>query len=92
MVEVLYFAKIRDITQKDREFFHFKKKKIKDFLLWIIKKYPPLKDIFWEDENLSLKSSISIAINHKIIRNKDLLSIDLIEGDTVAFLLPISGG
>ena len=92
MVEILYFANIRDITQKDREFFHFKKKEVRDVVQWLIKKYHPLKEILWDDDKLSLKSAISIAINHKIIQNKDLLSIKLYEGDKLVFLQPVSGG
>ena len=92
MVELLYFANIRDITQKKNEFLNFEKKQIRDLVQWLIQKYKALHDILWDEEKDSLKSTISLAINHKIIQNKDLLSIELMEGDKVAFLLPVSGG
>jgi len=92
MVEVLYFAGIRDITQKDTEICDFEQKKLRDLVQWLINKYAPLKEILWDNNNQSFRGYISIAINHKIIRNNDLLSIELHEGDKVAFLTPVSGG
>ncbi|TFG27342.1 MAG: MoaD/ThiS family protein [Promethearchaeota archaeon] len=92
VVEVLYFASIRDITQKESEFFDFEKKQLRDLVQSLIQKYESLHDILWDEDKACLKSNVSIAINHKIIQNKDLLSIELMEGDKVAFLLPVSGG
>ncbi|MFX1337696.1 MAG: MoaD/ThiS family protein [Promethearchaeota archaeon] len=92
MVEILYFAAIKDITQKDKEFLDFDKIQIGDIVHWLIRKYQPLGKILWDDDSLSLKRSISIAINHKIIQNKDLLSIELAKGDKIGFIQPVSGG
>ena len=40
----------------------------------------------------SLKEIISLAINDRITHEKEKLSLELSEGDRIAFLLPVSGG
>jgi MoaD family protein len=92
MVEVLYFAGIRDITQKDREICDLEQKKLRDLVQWLINKYAPLKEVLWDEDNQFFRGCISIAINHTIIRDNDPLSFELHEGDKVAFLTPVSGG
>jgi MoaD family protein len=92
MVEVLYFAKLKDITQKNEETFSLGNIKLTDLILTLIKKYPSLKDILWDENQYSLAPNIALAINHKLISVKHPQSLQLQESDTVAFLLPVSGG
>jgi len=92
MVEVLYFANIRDITEKISENISPQNNTVRDLVQQLIKIYPPLEEILWDQKNSSLKSGISIAINHKMIPKNEYESLKLLESDTIAFLTPVSGG
>ena len=92
MVEILYFADLKDITGKDKENINLNNNKLKELIHILINKYPPIKNLLWDEENQILKNIISIAINDSIIHNKDKLTIQLSDDDKVAFLLPVSGG
>ena len=92
MVEVLYFANIRDITEKISENISPQNNTVRDIVQQLIKIYPPLEEILWDQKNSSLKSGISIAINHKMIPKNEYESLKLLESDTIAFLTPVSGG
>jgi MoaD family protein len=92
MVEVLYFANIRDITEKTSEIIFLQNNQVRELVQELITMYPPLEDILWDEKNSSLKTSISIAINHKMIPKDRYQSLKLLESDTIAFLTPVSGG
>lgn len=92
MVEVLYFANIRDITEKASENISLQNNKVRDLVQELIHLYPSLEDILWDQKNSSLKPNISIAINHKMIPKDEYQSLKLLESDTIAFLTPVSGG
>jgi MoaD family protein len=92
MVEVLYFASIKDITQKSSEIFSLQSHQVRDLIHELITKYPSLEDILWDEKSSSLKTSIAIAINHRMISKDEYHSIELLENDKVAFLTPVSGG
>ena len=91
-IEVLYFADLKDITGKDREIFFLNKNKVMELVNLLFEKYHYIKNLIWDENRSSLKDIISLAINDNIIHEKDKLSINLIEGDRIAFLLPVSGG
>ncbi len=91
-VQVLYFADLKDITGKDKESFALNNNKLIDVVDLLFEKYQAIKKLIWNENNSSLKEIISIAINDRIVHEKEKLSIDLSEGDRIAFLLPVSGG
>jgi MoaD family protein len=92
MVEVLYFANIKDITQKSSEMISFQSCQVKDLVQELIARYPSLEDILWDEKSSSLKNNIAIAINHKMIPKDEYHSLELLENDKIAFLTPVSGG
>ena len=92
VVEVLYFAKLKDITNKDKEIFSSGEMMLIDLIFSLLKKYPSLKEIIWDEQQFSLSSNVTLAINHKQISQINLESFRLKETDKVAFLLPFSGG
>ena len=92
MVEILYFANIRDITQKSSENISIQNRQVKDLVQELITRYPSLEGILWDEKSSSLKNNIAIAINHKMIPRDDYYSIELLENDKIAFLTPVSGG
>ena len=92
IIEVLYFADLKDITGKDKENFTINNNTLNEVVHLLFEKYHSFKDIMWTEKNNSLKEIISVAINDSIIHKKEKLSIELSEGDRIAFLLPVSGG
>ena len=92
MVEVLYFASIRDITQKNSEVFSIQSHQVEDLVHELITRYPPLEDILWDGKSSSLKPSIAIAINHKIIPKHEYHNLELVGNEMIAFITPVSGG
>jgi MoaD family protein len=92
MVEVLYFANIKDITQKSSEMISLQSCQVKDLVQELIARYPSLEDILWDEKSSSLKNNIAIAINHKMIPKDEYHSLELLENDKIAFLTPVSGG
>ena len=91
-IEVLYFADLKDITEKDKENFVINNNKLIEIVDLLVEKYHMIKDLIWNEKSSLLKNIISVAINDIVIHKKDKLSIELSEGDRIAFLLPVSGG
>ena len=91
IVEILYFAEFKDITKKEKEKFEISDSNLKALLNILFEKYE-LKSIIWDEKNHKIHSLISIIINNQAIHEKDPLLIEIFDGDTIAFLLPVSGG
>jgi len=91
IVEILYFAEFKDITRKEKEKFEISDGNLKALLNILFEKYE-LKSIIWDEKNQKIHSLISIIINNQAIHEKDPLLIEISDGDTIAFLLPVSGG
>ncbi|MFX0174588.1 MAG: MoaD/ThiS family protein [Candidatus Hodarchaeota archaeon] len=91
IVEVLYFAEFKDITGKEKERFEVPDKNLLGLLNILFEKYS-LKHIIWDDKNQRIHNLVSIIINNQAIHEKDPSLIILNNGDTIAFLLPVSGG
>ncbi len=93
MVKILYFADFKTITHKDEEYINLNQlKTLGELINKLIKKYPLLKKILLEEKTNTIKNTISVAINHCIIKNHNLNSQLLLKDDILAFLLPVSGG
>ena len=91
IIEILYFAEIKEITKKERERFQISESNLKALLNVLFEKYE-LKNIIWDEKSQKIHNLISVVINNKVIQKKDPLFINLNDGDTIAFLLPVSGG
>ena len=91
-IEVLYFADLKDITGKDKENFILNNNKLNEVVDLLFEKHQSIKNLIWDEKKSSLKEIISVAINDCIMHKKEKLSIELSEGDRIAFLLPVSGG
>lgn len=91
IVEVLYFAEFKDITSKEKEKFEITENNLEGLLKMLFQKYK-LKDLIWDEKGQKIHSLISIIINNQAIHEKDPLLIEIFDGDTIAFLLPVSGG
>ena len=64
---------------------------IKQGLDLLIENYK-LKDLIWDEKNQKIRDLITVIINNQAIHEKDPSLINLNDGDTIAFLLPVSGG
>lgn len=91
IVEVLYFAEFKEITGKEKEKFELHENNLLTLLNLLFKKYN-LKNLIWDEKNQKIHNLISIIINNQAIFEKDPSLIGLDDGDTIAFLLPVSGG
>ncbi|MFX1366640.1 MAG: MoaD/ThiS family protein [Promethearchaeota archaeon] len=91
IIQILYFAELKEITKKEKEKFEISENNLKALLNILFEKYE-LKSIIWDEENQKIHNLISVVINNQVIHKKDPLTIDLNDGDTIAFLLPVSGG
>lgn len=91
-VDVHYFADFKDIARKEKDTLVPTEYNLRGLVNLLFEKYPPMRNLIWDDQNQDLKKTISIAINDSIERNQNQLSTSLSEGDKVVFLLPISGG
>ena len=91
IVEVLYFAEFKDITGKEKEKFEISGSNLEALLNILFEKYE-LRSVILDEKNQKIHSLISIIINNQAIHEKDPLLIDISDGDTIAFLLPVSGG
>jgi MoaD family protein len=91
-VEVLYFADLKDITDKQKEEISLSEFSIRELKDTIFEKYPELKNQLWSTKKENFKPNISIVINDQKISKKYVLNYKLHKGDKIAFLLPISGG
>ncbi|MBD3195615.1 MAG: hypothetical protein GF317_11195 [Candidatus Lokiarchaeota archaeon] len=93
MVEVLYFADFKAITQKEKEIFKLSENKdLMGIIEKLVESYPVMEKILLELPERSIKDTISIAVNHSIVKREDWDSIKLHDDDKIAFLLPVSGG
>ncbi len=90
-VEILYFAEIRDITGKEKEKFD-DLQNLEELLQLLFKKYNTLKPFLRDEKSQKIHNIISVIINNQPIHERDPSLIQLKDGDTVAFLLPVSGG
>ena len=91
IVEVLYFAEFKDITGKENEKFEIPDNNLLGLLNLLFEKHN-LKNLIWDNKNQKIHNMISIIINNQAIHEKDPSLISLNDGDTIAFLLPVSGG
>ena len=91
IVEVLYFAEFKDITGKEKERFELSKNNLRELIDILLDTYP-IKNLLWDEEVQRVHNLISVIINNQAIHEKDPKLIDLNDGDTVAFLMPVSGG
>ena len=91
IVEILFFAEFKDITGKEKEKFEISGSNLDALLNILFEKYK-LRSIIWDEKNQKIHNLISIIINNQAIHEKDPLLIDISDGDTIAFLLPVSGG
>ncbi len=91
LIEVLYFAEIKDITGKEKENFDVERN-LEEILHKLFTKYKTLQTLLWDEKSQKIHSIISVIINNQSIHEKDPSLILLNEGNTVAFLLPVSGG
>lgn len=93
IVEVLYFAEFKDITGKEKEKFEFSKKHLKDLIDLLIEKYGnKIQNLIWDEEAQKIHSLISTIINNQAIHERNPSLVNLNDGDTIAFLMPVSGG
>ncbi|HDZ18986.1 hypothetical protein LCGC14_0966320 [marine sediment metagenome] len=92
IINILYFAELKEITNKESEKLELVSREMKELIDLIIKKYPSLQDLIWDQKTQKLRNTISIIINNQSIHTKDPLLKKLNDADTVAFLLPVSGG
>ena len=93
MVQVLYFADLKSITEKEKEHIILNEKKnLMHLTQQLIVKYPSLEKILLDSDNGKIKKSISISLNHSIIDRQKIETYRLNKDDKVAFLLPVSGG
>ena len=93
LVEVLYFADFRDISNLEKENLELSRDfTINGLLKELFSKYPDMKELIWNDASNDLFGLISIAINDKFVDKNNSPTQKLAEGDRVAFLLPMSGG
>ena len=82
-VSVLFFAKVREITNENSIDIEFtSKQKLSDIINQIIELYPSLKQ---------LQNNLIIALNQNYIDNLEE-TLNLKEGDEIALIPPISGG
>ena len=91
IVEVLYFAEFKEITGKEKEKFELIDN-LKELIDVLLKKYESLQDLIWDEKVQRIDDLISVIINNQAIHEKDPLLVKLKDGDTIAFLLPVSGG
>jgi len=91
-IEVLYFADLKDITQKNKESFEIPDLNMKELIGLLFKKYESFKFLLWDEHLKNIRNDVSIAVNDSITHSNDKLSISFSNGDKIAFLLPISGG
>ncbi len=90
-VEVLYFAEFKNITGKEREKFKLSKSTLAGLLSLLFEKYK-LRNLMWDEKNQKMHNLISVIINNQATHETDPSLINLNDRDTIAFLLPVSGG
>ena len=91
IVEVLYFAEFKDIAGKEKENIELYNNSLNELIDILLAKYN-FRDLLWDEKTQNIHNIISIIINNQALHDKDPLLIELNEGDTIAFLTPVSGG
>lgn len=91
IVEVLYFAEFKDITEKEKEKFDLSIGNLKELIDVLMDKYS-IANLIWDEKTQKTHNLISVIINNQPIHEKDPLLVSLKDGDIIAFLMPISGG
>ena len=91
IVEVLYFAEFKDIAGKEKENIELSNNSLNELIDILLAKYN-FRDLLWDEKTQNIHNIISIIINNQALHDKDPLLIELNEGDTIAFLTPVSGG
>ncbi len=93
IVEVLYFAEIKDITGKEKERFELSDNQLKDLIELLLTKYKlPLRNLLWDEDTQNISNLISIIINNQALLQENPLLAQINDGDVIAFLMPVSGG
>jgi MoaD family protein len=93
IVDILYFAEFKDITGKEKEKIEISNNHLKDLIDSLVKKYGDrFQILIWDEKVQILHSLISTILNNQAIHEKDPSRIKLNDGDTVTFLMPVSGG
>lgn len=92
MIEILYFAELKEITGKASERLPIKDVYVNIILEKIFEFHPKLRNILWDEQSKTLKKSISIAIDDRIRSNHQIEQLLIKDGTKIAFLLPMSGG
>ncbi|MBS4175363.1 molybdopterin converting factor subunit 1 [Bacillus sp. FJAT-49736] len=77
MNKILLFAQLRDQVGKQELYLDFKGKTVKE-----------LKKIMQESYSFNDLDSVMIAINEEFVSEEEIIQ----EGDTIAFIPPVSGG
>ncbi|MHA1915530.1 MAG: MoaD/ThiS family protein [Promethearchaeota archaeon] len=91
IVEVLYFAEFKEITGKEKENIKLSSSSLKELIDILRAKYN-FQNLLWDEKTQNVHNIISIIINNQASHEKDPLLIELNDGDTIAFLTPVSGG
>jgi MoaD family protein len=91
IIHILYFAEFKKITGKESEDIFLSKSTLKGLLTILFEKYN-LRSLIWDEKNQEIQNLVSIIINNQVIHEKNPLMINLNDNDTIAFLLPVSGG
>jgi MoaD family protein len=87
-VIVQYFAPFTSITRVESEEIKLNEARLENLLSYLVDKYPPLKNLFFDTQG-NFHKNVIICINGKFIKDKD---IAISNGDEIAFLLALGGG
>ncbi|MBN1803198.1 MAG: MoaD/ThiS family protein [Candidatus Lokiarchaeota archaeon] len=91
-IKILYFAELKEIAQKDSEELEGSKISVIEIAKFIIKNHKTTKSILLNKSSDDLNPQISVAINDNFVKKNDIDKILVVDGDKIAFLLPLSGG
>ena len=93
IVEILYFAEFKDITGKESEKLELSNSHLREVVIILSKKYGErIHKLIWDEKIERVRNQVSIIINNQPIHEKNPSVINLSDGDTIAFLMPVSGG